>query len=138
MLNTLNYAKPAFEGNRRAWSPRGTLPARLGHSLPHLSPAQRGLVGGSLHTGALTLVRATLEQSAYLAHTNTTYAWAGAKLSPAECALVWDGVLPLLAPKPARHVASDDEDARSPSLRVCGVDHALEVIAKADQVAIAA
>lgn len=138
MLNTLNYAKPAFEATAAAWeSTRYITGTCLGHRLSHLNAAQRGIVGGGLHTGALTLVRATLEQAAYLAHTSTTYARAGAKLTAGEQSLVWDGALPLLAPKPVKHVASDDEVLVAIVARI-GVDRALELIVQADQVAVAA
>ena len=115
----------------------------LAHWLPRLDPAQRGIVGGSLHAGALNLVEPTIDQAAYVAHASSTYVWAASKLTPTERFLAWDGVLPLIAPKPTKRatpgpvtVVSDDEALVAIVARV-GVDHALGVIAAAE-VAMAA
>jgi hypothetical protein len=77
MLDTLSY--PTQVGSATVLSVpvpviRGV---SLAHRLTRLTPTQRGIVGAKLHTGALNPVQLTIEQSAQLTHTDSTYVWEG-------------------------------------------------------------
>jgi hypothetical protein len=88
-------------------------------------------------------VQLTIEQSAQLTHTDSTYVWEGSQLSASQLSLAWNGLIPLLGTRPKRAAPApvtpiSDEEALAAIVARIGVDHALNVIVKAERVAIAA
>jgi hypothetical protein len=133
----LNYTTAAAEATVVKQPTRWITGTSLGHWVPHLNAAQRGIIGGALFAGDLGLVQPTLEMSAHAARSNTRYAWGASRLNPGERFLVWENARPLIEPKP-KHVAtpaSDDEALVAIAGRR-GINHCLDVLAQAD-VAIA-